>query len=332
MSKRMKKGDVMDSLSTTSPVEVQAVSEKVLRGKQRVQQRSFKTALTFWSFVGPLILGLIVFFYLPIIWSIILSFSSARAVITPTSFVGLQNYREMLGDPEFIRSLVTFTIFAFFIVPTTFASSLGLALLVNSIKIAQGFFRSVFFLPTACSYVLASIIWKMSIFNGSSYGLANTVLRSFGLGPVVWISSPNPPWFWLVLVTVRLWLQVGIYMIIFIAGLQEIPKELYEAALVDGAKRGWQTFRNITFPLLRNASIAVLLLNIIAAFQAFDEFFNIMSGGNQILARPPLVYLLNVALGNQDYGHGSAGAIILTLIIIIFTLIQGRFLGFGGAD
>jgi multiple sugar transport system permease protein len=121
-------------------------------------------------------------------------------------------------------------------------------------------------------------------------------------------------------------------MIIFIAGLQDIPRELYEAARVDGAKRGWQTFRNITLPLLRNASIAVLLLNIIAAFQAFDEFFNIMSGGNQILARPPLVYLYNVALGNQDYGHGSAGALILTIIIVIFTLLQGRFLGFGKSE
>ena len=121
-------------------------------------------------------------------------------------------------------------------------------------------------------------------------------------------------------------------MIIFIAGLQEIPRELYEAALVDGAKRGWQTFRYITFPLLRNASTAVLLLNVIAAFQAFDEFFNIMSGGNQILARPPLVYLYNIALSDQNYGYGSAGAIILTVIIVIFTLIQGRFLGFGRSE
>jgi multiple sugar transport system permease protein len=288
--------------------------------------------LVFWSFVGPLILGLTVFFYIPILWSLVLSFSTARATLTPTSFVGLDNYRQMLGDPEFIRALVTFTIFAAFIVPATFACALGLALLVNSIKLAQGFFRSVFFLPTACSYVLASLVWKMSIFNGLSFGLANTLRHTFNLDPIAWISSPNPPWYWLVLVTVRLWLQLGIYMIIFIAGLQEIPRELYEASLVDGAKRGWQTFRYITFPLLRNASIAVLLLNVIAAFQAFDEFKNIMTGGNEILARPPLVYLYNIALNDQNYGYGSAGAIILTIIILIFTLLQGRFLGFGRSD
>jgi len=322
----------MKSLTTTTSAEMPASREGKQKSVKRVRQHSLETTLIFWSFVGPLILGLTVFFYIPILWSFVLSFSTARATVTPGGFVGLDNYRHMLGDPEFIKSLVTFTIFAAFIVPTTFACALGLALLVNSVKLAQGFFRSVFFLPTACSYVLASVVWRMSIFNGSSFGLANTLRHSFGLDPIAWVSSPNPPWYWLVLVTVRLWLQLGIYMIIFIAGLQEIPRELYEASLVDGAKRGWQTFRHITFPLLRNASISVLLLNVIAAFQAFDEFFNILSGGNQILARPPLIYLYNIALNDQNYGYGSAGAVILTLIIIIFTLIQGRFLGFGRSD
>ncbi len=324
----------MKSLSTPSAVELQTSRNDKQKSTQRVRQNSFKTTLAFWGFVGPLLLGLLVFFYIPILWSLVLSFSNARSVVVPQGFVGFDNYIAMLSDAGFIKALVTFTVFAAFIVPATFISALGLALLVNSAKFAQGFFRSVFFLPTACSYVLASIVWKMSIFNGSSYGLANTLLYALanGANPIAWISSPTPPWYWLVLVTVRLWLQLGTYMIIFIAGLQDIPRELYEAAMVDGAKRGWQTFRNITFPLLRNASISVLLLNIIAAFQAFDEFKNIMTGGNEILARPPLVYLFNVALNDQNYGYGSAGAIILTLIIVIFTLIQGRFLGFGKAE
>jgi multiple sugar transport system permease protein len=324
----------MKSLSTPSAVELQASRNDKQKSPQGANQSSLKTTLAFWGFVGPLMIGLIVFFYIPIIWSLILSFSNARSVVIPQGFVGFENYIAMLSDPDFIKALVTFTVFAAFIVPTTFLAALGLALIVNSAKFAQGFFRSVFFLPTACSYVLASIVWKMNIFNGSSYGLANTLLYALanGANPIAWISSPTPPWYWLVLVTVRLWLQLGTYMIIFIAGLQDIPRELYEAAMVDGAKRGWQTFRNITFPLLRNASISVLLLNVIAAFQAFDEFKNIMTGGNEILARPPLVYLFNVALSDQNYGYGSAGAIILTLIIVIFTLIQGRFLGFGRSE
>jgi multiple sugar transport system permease protein len=123
-------------------------------------------------------------------------------------------------------------------------------------------------------------------------------------------------------------------MIIFIAGLQEIPRDLYEAAYVDGARSGWRTFRDITLPMLRNTSIAVLLLNFIAAFQAFDEFFNIFgstgaSSGNLSLARPPLVYLYQIGISNQNYGLASAGAFILTALIIVVTLVQGRIFGFG---
>jgi multiple sugar transport system permease protein len=302
-----------------------------------VSQRGFRrwrrrNALIFWCFVGPLFLGLLIFFFVPIIWGVILSFSQANSTLTPTGFAGLSNYQAMLSDPYFLEALRTFLVFALFIVPTTFFCALGLAMLVNSVKIAQGFFRLVFFLPTACSYVLASVIWKMNIFNGSNYGLANQLLLGLHLQTVDWIFTANPPLYWIVLVTVRLWLQLGLYMIIFIAGLQEIPRELYEAAAVDGVKSSWQRFIHITFPLLRNASISILLLNVIAAFQAFDEFFNIMSNGNSILARPPLVYLYNIALTSQNFGYGEAGAIILTLIIVCFTLIQARFLGFGRAN
>ena len=123
-------------------------------------------------------------------------------------------------------------------------------------------------------------------------------------------------------------------MLLFIAGLQTIPQELYEAAMIDGARRGWTTFRYITFPLLRNTSVAVLILNLIAAYQAFDEFYNIMgnitsTSGNASLGRPPLLYIFQVALSSQDYGRGSAGAIILAAIIIVFTLVQAKVFGFG---
>ncbi|GAC1424248.1 MAG: sugar ABC transporter permease [Ktedonobacteraceae bacterium] len=322
----------MKSSSIVSSAETLTSAAEKQRAVGRVRQKSFRTSLIFWSFVGPLVLGLLIFVYVPIVWSIILSFYNARATITPSEFIGLQNYQAMLEDKSFTGSLLTFTIFTLFIVPTTLAGALGLALLVNGVRVARGFFRSVFFLPTACSYVVASLVWKMSVFAGLPYGLVNSVTALFGVAPISWVSSTSPPWYWLVLVTVRLWLQLGIFMIIFIAGLQEIPRELYEASFVDGAKRGWTTFRYITLPLLRNTSIAVLLLCIIYGFQAFDEFFNIMTGGNQILARPPLVYLYTVALSSQDYGRGSAGAMILTLIIVVISLIQGRIFGFGKAD
>jgi multiple sugar transport system permease protein len=288
--------------------------------------------LWFWVFVGPFVIGLGIFVYIPIAWSIYLSFFDARNTVNPKDFVGFQNYLDMLTDPAFLSSLGTFTLFALFIVPTTFAGSLGLALLVHRAHFAKSFFRSVYFLPTACSYVVASLIWKMSIFSGVRFGLMNSILRAVGIDPISWLSVTTPPWYWLVLVTLRLWLQLGFYMILFLAGLQRIPTILYEAAAVDGAKPGWQTFRFITFPQLRTSSIAVLVLLLINAFQSFDEFYNLLSSNGTYppYARPPLVYLYYVALGRgQDFGHGSAGAVILALVIAIFTILQGRLLGIG---
>lgn len=301
-------------------------------------QRSprLRNAVAFWGLAGPLVLGLLIFVYIPIIWGLILSFANAQATVFPTSFVGFSNYISMLKDADFQKAIVTFTLFAVFIVPTTFVLSLGLALLVNSARFLRGFFRSVFFLPTAISYTAACVVWRMSIFNGLPYGLLNMVLGLFNISPIAWIGTPNPPWYWLVLVTVRLWLQVGFYMIIFLAGLQEIPRSLYEAAAVDGARRGWATFRSITLPMLRNTSISVLLLLLIAAFQAFDEFYNILTGygsmGNINLARTPLMYLYQVSFGQLDFGRGDAGSFILTLVIVVFTLIQGRIFGFGRSE
>jgi multiple sugar transport system permease protein len=320
-----------DAATSTRKVDAVKASAGPAGGKKSRGSTKRNNTLWFWLFTGPFVLGLLIFSYLPILWSLVLSFFSAQNTVTPTDFVGLQNYIDMLTDRNFISSLGTFTVFAIFIVPLTFVLSLALALLVNQVKVARAFFRSVFFLPTACSYVVASLIWKLSIFNGVRFGLANTVLGWFGVDNIAWLSTVDPPWFWLPIVTVRLWLQLGFYMILFIAGLQRINPALYEAAYVDGAKPGWQTFRFITWPQLRATSVAVLLLNLIAAYQAFDEFYNLL--GNVNFARPPLVYLYSISLGSiQDLGHGSAGAMILAVVIIVLTLLQNKIFGFGRAN
>lgn len=305
--------------------------------KKTTLSKKNKTTLEFWLFVGPLVLGLLVFVYIPIVWGFVLSFFRARNTVSPTEFVGLTNYAELFSDTRYIDSLQMVIVFAIVIVPITFALSLGLALLVNGAGWNSGFFRTIFFIPTACSYVVASLIWKTSLFNGLPSGFANNILWVVDeINPIAWVNTASPPYYWLVLSTVRLWLQSGFYMIIFLAGLQEIPRMLYEAASVDGATKGWKTFRYVTFPLLRNTSISVLMLLFIEAFQAFDEFRNILatggSSGAQILARPPLVYLYNVAFQDQNYGRGAAGAFIVTLIIMGVTVIQGRLFGFGKQD
>ncbi|KUL71392.1 MULTISPECIES: carbohydrate ABC transporter permease [unclassified Streptomyces] len=285
----------------------------------------------FWLFTGPFLLGLAVFVYVPIGWSVYLSFFEARFTVTPEKFIGLDNYRHMLTNDDFVGSLGTFTVFAAFIVPTTWALSLALALLVHRLRFMRAFFRSVFFLPTACSYVAAALIWKMSLFSGVRFGLMNTVLGWFGVENVAWLADPDPPWYWLVIVTARLWLQAGFYMILFLAALQNIPGELYEAAAIDGARPGPQTFRHITLPQLRATSAAVVLLLLVAAYQAFDEFYNLLD--KTTWGRPPLVELYLKALGeNQDYGAGSAGAVILTALICLVTLFQGRLMGFGRGE
>lgn len=280
--------------------------------------------LWFAAFIAPFAIGLLAFVYVPIIWSAYLSFFDARNTINPTEFVGWANYEQLLGDPAFIESLIVFVGFAAVIVPLTFCGSLGLALLLNNIRIGRAFFRSVFFIPTAVSYVVAAIVWRLGFFNGARFGLANTIIRALGGENVNWLGGENK-WYWLVLISLRLWLQLGFYMILLIAGLNRIPQETYEAAALDGA-HGWRLLRYITLPQLRATSVAVLMLLLISAFQSFDEFWNTLGSinGYPPYGRPPLVYLYLISLSGdqQDLGIGGAGTMILTAIIVAFGLAQ----------
>lgn len=288
--------------------------------------------LWFAAFVAPFFLGLVVFVYVPILWSAVLSFFEARNTVTPTKFVGFGNYAYLLQDRLFLNSLVVFIAFAVFIVPLTYVCSLGLALLLDKITIGRAFFRSVFFIPTAVSYVIAAIIWRFGFFNGARFGLLNSFLRSLGLEqPINWLGGGNNL-YWVALVSARLWLQVGFYMILFIAGLNKIPVETYEAAALDGAS-GWRLLRWITLPQLKATSVAVIMLLLINAFQAFDEFYNMLGsiGHYPPYGRPPLVHLYLIALGGgqQDLGVGGAGTMILTSIIVVFGVLQNWVLNRG---
>jgi len=306
------------------------------RTGRRPRPRTDRSALAaFAVLTAPMVLGLGLFKYVAIGWSLLLSLGDARGTLNPTRWVGLDNYRFLLADPGFRGSLLTVVLFTAFIVPVTFATSLALAVLVNRVRRGRAFFRTAFLVPAAVSYVAAALVWRMALFNGLPSGIANTLGGLLGLDPVPWIATQHPPLYWIVLITLRLWLQVGLYMVLFLAGLQAIPPQLYEAAAIDGAS-GWRMFRHITLPMLRNTSVAVLLLMTIAGFQAFDEFYNVFSGGlggsHTAPVHPPLVYLYNIALGDQNYGLGSAGAFLLTLLIIAVTLLQGRITGLGRKD
>ncbi|MFH8474887.1 carbohydrate ABC transporter permease [Streptomyces sp. NPDC018000] len=301
--------------------------------------RRTRTSRSAWGafalLTAPVLIGLGIFKYVAIGWSFLLSFSKARGSIGLGNWVGLDNYQVLLSDPSFRSSLVQILLFTAFIVPVTFAGSLGLALLVHRVRRGRAVLRTAFLIPAAVSYVAASLLWKMCLFNGLPTGIANTIGGWFGMDPTPWLQTTSPPLYWIVLVTLRLWLQVGFYMVLFLAALQGIPKEIYEAAALDGAT-GLRLLRRITLPMLRNTSVAVLMLLFIAAFQAFDEFYNLFSSGftsaGSAPVQTPLVYLYNNAMGNQDYGLGSAGAFVLTALIVGVTLLQGRFTGFGKSE
>lgn len=300
------------------------------RGTLWQRVRGFQNRnLWYGAFFLPFLVGLLIFVYVPIIWSTYLSFFDARGTVTPTRFVGISNYAYLLGDPMFRNSLVVFIIFAVIIVPLTYASSLGLALLLQRARWAQAFFRSVFFIPTAVSYVVAAMVWRLSLFNGSRFGMANSILRSLGGENVLWLSGANW-WYWPVVVSLRIWLQSGFYMILLIAGLNRISTDTYEAAAIDGAS-GWRLLRFITLPQLRTTTVAVLMLLLIGAFQAFDEFYNLFGTvtGYPPYARPPLVhvYLISVGGNQQDLGLGGAATVIITALIVIFGLAQNWLVG-----
>jgi multiple sugar transport system permease protein len=307
-----------------------------LAARARYRRVDWPAWRAFVVLAAPMVVGLLVFKYIALGWGLLLSFSQARGTIALGNWVGLDNYRTLLADPRFRQSLILIVAFTVVVVPLTFAAALGLAVLVNRLRRGRALFRTTFFLPAAVSYVVASMVWKMSLFSGLPSGVANTIGGLFGMEPVAWIATVDPPLYWAALVSVRLWLQVGLYMILFLAGMQEIPAELYEAAEVDGAAGEWKRFRHITFPLLRNTSVAIVLLLVINAFQAFDEFYNLfssaLSAGPGPDGRPPLVYLYDVALAQQNYGVGSAGAFLVTLLIVAVTLLQNRLLGLGRSD
>jgi len=317
----------------TAPAEVARAVSAPARRKRSADRSAW---LAFILLTAPLVTGLLVFKYVAMAWGLLLSFSQARGSIALGTWVGFANYKTLFDDPQFRKSLTMIVVFTLVIVPLTFVVSLGLAVLVNRLRGGKAFFRTTFFLPAAVSYVVASLVWKMSLFSGVPSSAANSLAGLFGQEPTAWIATVDPPLYWVVLVTVRLWLQVGLYMILFLAAIQDIPAEMYEAARVDGANSEWKLFRHITFPLLRNTSVAVVLLLVINAFQAFDEFYNLLStglaGGPGPDGRPPLVYLYDVALGQQNYGVGSAGAFVVTLLIVVVTLLQSRLVGFGKGD
>ncbi|MCC7449201.1 MAG: sugar ABC transporter permease [Anaerolineae bacterium] len=278
-----------------------------------------REAITFYLCISPWLVGVTVFVVGPMIASLYLSFTDWDLFHAPV-FSGLRNYQQMADDPLVWQSLkVTLTYTALY-VPTELIGGLLLALLMNQRVRGIRFFRAVFYLPSVLSGVAYVIVWMWLLHPQA--GLINTVLRWFGIEGPRWLLNPDTA-------LIALWMMsfwgLGRTAVIYLAGLQGIPKELLEAAAIDGATR-WQTFRGVTIPLISPTIFFNLVLSVIATFQTFTSAY-VATGGTGSPLDSTLffvMYLYRQAFVINNMGYASAMAWALFLIILVLTLLIVR--------
>ena len=256
---------------------------------------------------------------IPVVGAIILAFFETSYV--QYDWIGLDNFHKLAGDPSFRRAVTNTLTYVGVIVPLTMAISLLIALLIRPLgSKMQTFFRGAFFLPSVTGAVILSLVW-IWIFN-PAFGLLNFILGQFGVEPVLWLASSKTA-LWSVVIVV-LTSTIGPPIILFLAGMESIPDDIYDAALVDGANN-WQRHWFVTLPLLRPVFLFVLATTSIGVFQIWETIFLLTSGG-PAKASTSIVYMLfETAFLASRYGLASAMGVVLMLFVITITLIQFRF-------
>jgi multiple sugar transport system permease protein len=304
-----------------------------------LQRRSRKEALVAYLFLLPNFLGFMIFTSLPVLVSLLLSFFSWDLLTSP-HFVGFANFAKLLGfrlteegikfnDPHFWY-YVGNTIFLMLGIPAGVFGSLAVALAMNQKLKGIVFFRTVFFLPTICSGVAIVILWK-AMYN-PDFGLINNMISKIAdllhiplQGPA-WLSSPL--WAKPAIMIMAFWIGLGGYnMILYLAALQGIPQELYEAAEIDGAS-GWQKFWNITWPMISPTTFFIVIMSIIGGFQGGFMYAYILTGGGPAGATTTIeYYIFNNLYVFQKAGYAASVAWVLFLMIFIFTRIYWKYGG-----
>lgn len=284
--------------------------------------RERKRMLTAYSFIAPNFIGFAVFTMIPIICAFALGFlhwDGNNAI----EFAGLSNFKRLLGDSIFKASLKNTIIYCIGTVPLTMIASLGLAIVLNQKIKFRGFFRTVSFFPYVASLVAITAVWSM-IFHPSK-GPVNAILY------YIFHVENLPNWFGgdlilLTLILFSVWKYMGYYMVIYLAGLQGISAELYEAAGLDGANT-WQKFRYVTWPQLRSTTFFVTVMLTINCFKVYDIAIMLAGGGDEKLGTSSTVlvyYIYQKAFIEWDLGYSSAIAMVLFAMVLIITLIQFR--------
>lgn len=272
-----------------------------------------------WFFVFPTMTGLIVLNIIPIFQTLWQSFFKVGDFGRGNLFVGFSNYLALLKDNQILRSGLNTFAYTMLEVPLSMVLALMLAILLNRNIAGRTFFRTIFFLPMVAAPAAAAMVWRW-LFNGS-FGLINHFLGLAGVNPVNWLSDPNRTI--LSIAVVGIWSCLGYNMVLFLAGLQEIPRDYYEAAEIDGAGPLRQQLI-ITVPLLSPTLYFVGVTRTIAALQVFDIIFMMLDRNNPALpGTQSLVYLFyKYAFVNNNKGYGATIVLLLLVIIMIFTMIQ----------
>src|SRR6478735_5139213 len=268
----------------------------------------------------PAAVLLVTFLLIPIGLTFGLAFTNARLISPrPAEFIGADNFVRLFADDTFWASLRNTIVFAAVIVPVQSACALGLALLVNVKMRGTNFFRTVYFLPVVTSMVVVSMLW---LFMYQPNGLINQVLAKFGIQGPDWLGDPKTAL--LAIILMSAWQAMGFHMVIWLAGLQTIPGELYEAAELDGAGR-WEKFRYVTWPGLRNTRTFILITITISAFALFTQV-NIMTQGGPLDSTSTVVLMaVRTGFQQQQTGYASAISLVFFVLVLAVTLVQ-RFL------
>ncbi|HEY8018590.1 MAG TPA: sugar ABC transporter permease [Actinomycetota bacterium] len=291
------------------------MSDAIALPKRRARGR-FRKVLPAYVLIAPAIVSSVVFLYIPIVFSGYWSFTKYNGLASP-KWVGFQNYTDLLSDPHFQKALLNTVIFV--LIGMGIGPVLGLmsALLLNQAVRGRGFFRTAYFLPVMTSLVVVATIWKVLL---NQHGIVNQLLGVFSIPAHNWLGDPSTA---LVSVAVTsIWQGFGFETVVFLAALQSVPRDLYDAALVDGAD-AWQRFRFVTLPALRPTIAFVYIIGIIGSFQVYDQIF-VMTSGGPLNSTRTVVFDLVDRFDSLKYGEASAVAYILLVILATLSYVQMR--------
>lgn len=278
-----------------------------------------------YSFIAPNFIGFTIFTLIPLFFSLALSLMSWDGS-NPITFVGFDNFIRLSKDKTFFKALYNTITYTIGIVPLTLVASLALAMLLNQKVRARNFFRTVSFFPYVASLVAVAAVWNFLF--SPSMGPVNSILNTITGIPFEQLPkwSASKDWAMFTAVFFSIWKNMGYYMVIYLAGLQGVNPELYEAASLDGAS-SWQRFWNVTIPQLAPTTFFTTMILIISSFKVYDVFVMLFAGGDNQLTDSTrvLVYqIYNTAFRSLKYGYASAQAIILFVLVLGITLIQFR--------